>query len=584
MSSEALKKALADVSIDEYRKKLKLRQQKISSAPGSLPEYDYETNVTARTLHPDEQTMVIKEVTELPDARCYRLEESDINQPLAPFLAGQYVSVFLSINGSELTRPYTICSSPADVAEGEYSILVKKVPDGFVSNYILQNWKKGDRVSISGPEGNFYHEPLRDPDQIVGLSGGSGITPFYSMAQAIRDGVADYSLTLLYGCKKESEILFRKELDAIAAECPKFKVIYVLSDEEQEGFEHGFLSADLISKYAPDGAYSIFACGPAVMYDFLRKEVAKLDIPKRLVRFDVAGEYHHPEKDEAYPKTAAGQTFQLTVDLPTERRVIPAKSEESILVALERAGIKVPSRCRSGECGFCRTRLSSGEIYIPETAEHRKKADVKDGFIHPCCTFPVSDCHILINYDRGEVVRKVKDMKKKERLVNIIMAIVISAIMGAIFAFITRNNVDPRALESMPPAPVYYLISILESITVGVILALIIPMGKMGRALAAKAGATPPSMKFTLLNSIPFALINAILISAICSFIGIATSYSHIGDPNKPAMMVMWLGNWVKTLPVSILVSYVLSVLISPFVVQAVGLGGPPTGGDQPRN
>ena len=584
MSSEALKKALADVPYDAYEKKIQIRQQKIAAAPGSLPQYDYNTNVTARTLHPEEQTMVIKEVIDLPDAKCYRFAETDINKPLAPFLAGQYISVFLSIDGSELTRPYAICSSPADVAKGEYAIAVKKVQDGFASDYILKNWKVGDRVTVSGPEGNLFYESMRDKKHVVGLAGGSGITPFYSMAQAIRDGVEDFSLTLLYGCKKESEILFRKELDALAAECPKFRVIYVLSDEEREGFEHGFLSADLIRKYAPDEAYSLFVCGPGVMYDFIKKEVTKLDIPQRLIRYEAAGEYHHPEKDEAYPKDAAGRTFQLTVDLPTGRRMIPAKSDESLLVALERAGVKIPSRCRSGECGFCRTRLKSGDIYAPEAAEHRRKADVKDGFIHPCCTFPVSDCHIMINYDRGEVVRKVKDMKKKERLVSLIMAIIISAIMGILFAAISRSMAGEKALENMPPAPVTYLLSVLESVTIGVILVFILPMGKWGRALAAKAGANPPSMKFTLLNSIPFAVCNAVIISAICSFIGIAMSYGKNMDPNKPALVVMWLKNWLITLPISLGVSYILAVLISPFVVQAVGLGGPPTGGDQPRD
>ena len=170
-------------------------------------------------------------------------------------------------------------------------------------------------------------------------------------------------------------------------------------------------------------------------------------------------------------------------------------------------------------------------------------------------------------------------MKKKERLVNIIMAIIISAFMGILFGFITRNNADPKALETMPPAPVTYLINMLESITVGVIVALIIPMGRMGRALAAKFGATPPSMKFNLINSIPFAVINSVLVSAICSFIGIATAYGNIGDPNKPSLFVMWLGSWARSLPFSLLLSYVLAILIAPFVVKAVGLGGPPAGG-----
>lgn len=166
-------------------------------------------------------------------------------------------------------------------------------------------------------------------------------------------------------------------------------------------------------------------------------------------------------------------------------------------------------------------------------------------------------------------------MEKKARKVNILMAVIISIVMGILFTFITRGAADPKALESMPPAPAAYLISVLESVVVGVVIALIIPMGKLGSGLAAKFGANPPSFKFTILNSIPFAVINAILISAICSFLGVASSYGHIMDPNKPPLVIMWLTNWLKLLPISIIVSYVLAVIISPIVVRVVGLGGP---------
>ncbi len=176
------------------------------------------------------------------------------------------------------------------------------------------------------------------------------------------------------------------------------------------------------------------------------------------------------------------------------------------------------------------------------------------------------------------IPRKGNSMKKKETLVNIIMAVILSICMGALFTFINRSSVDPEALKNMPPAPIAYLVRILESVTVGVIISLIIPMGKWGFALAKKFGANPPGIKFTLINSIPFSLINAILLSFICSFIGIATSYGNIADPNKPSLVSMWLGNWIKTLPISIVVGYVLAIIISPIVVKAVGLGKPPAG------
>ena len=593
MNMQALSDALSGVSVDKVDEILKRRSENIQTGKAEIPKFEYDTNIMVRTLHPVSQSAVVAEIIEQEGARTYRLEPDNTEgtERLAPFIAGQYISIFLKIGESVLTRPYAISSAPSEAlpsgsSKGFYTITIKKVSDGFATDYIFDNWKVGQKVQFSSPEGTFYYEPLRDAKQVIGIAGGSGITPLYSMAQAIRDGNENFDMTLLYGCRNEKEILFKEELDKIAAECPAFKVIYVLSDETRDSYEHGFIGKELIEKYAGSGDYSLFVCGPKAMYSFVAGEVEKLGLPRRRVRYEAAGEYKDIEAEKGFPQSAAGKEFNITVDLPEGRRVIKGKSSESILVALERAGIKTESRCRSGECGFCRMRVKSGEYFAPQSAEHRKGADIKNNFIHACSAFPVSDLHILLNYDRGEVVRKVKDMKQKERKVSIIMAIIISAIMGVMFALLARKQAEagnPQALSSMPPLPVMLITSLVESIVVGVIVALVLPIGKLGRGLAAKFNATPGSMKFTLLNSLPFAVINAIIVSAVCSFISIAQSHAHMPPDVAPPLMAMWFGQWIKTLPLSIIVSYVFAVIISPFVVQAVGLGGPPTGGDQPR-
>ena len=60
-------------------------------------------------------------------------------------------------------------------------------------------------------------------------------------------------------------------------------------------------------------------------------------------------------------------------------------------IAAERAGICVPERCRSGECGWCRSRLLSGSVYVPARTDGRRRADVAFGYIHPCASFAMSD-------------------------------------------------------------------------------------------------------------------------------------------------------------------------------------------------
>lgn len=75
---------------------------------------------------------------------------------------------------------------------------------------------------------------------------------------------------------------------------------------------------------------------------------------------------------------------------------IPCNANENMLVALERAGIAGPNRCRGGICGWCRSKLLSGEVFIPENTDGRRDADKVYGYIHPCASFALSDASIEV--------------------------------------------------------------------------------------------------------------------------------------------------------------------------------------------
>ncbi|MGI5937127.1 MAG: ferredoxin--NADP reductase [Oscillospiraceae bacterium] len=251
------------------------REAVIAQAPAApLPQPDdFPVNALAQALHPCRQYLVVSAVRQLSDdCKCYELrpDPSRGTDKLAYFSAGQYVSVFLDVDGRRINRPYSICSSPRESLEGKYELAVKLVPGGIASQYILDNWQVGTKVEVSGPVGEFDYQPLRDARTVIGIAGGSGITPFLSFAKAIVDGEEDFNLTLLYGSRTEDGIIFREEFDDLAARCERIKVVHVLSDEEREGFEHGFITAELIRKYAPEGKYSVFLCGPQATISWKR--------------------------------------------------------------------------------------------------------------------------------------------------------------------------------------------------------------------------------------------------------------------------------------------------------------------------
>ena len=374
------------------------RQAIIEAAPAkALPATDsYVPNQIAKALHPGVQHLKVAKIIEHgSDAKTYWLEANAEKgtKALAWFSAGQYLSVNLEIGSMKLSRPYSLSSSPREALEGHYSLTIKRVEGGLASTYILDNWTVGTEVTASEPLGVFTYEPLRDAKTVIGIAGGSGITPFRSLAKAIADGDEDAKLILLYGSRTMNDAIFQEEFKALEGE--KFQLVNVLSHEEQEGCEHGFITAELIKKYAPEGDYSIFLCGPQAMYEFVDKEIATLNLRKKFIRHELFGEYFNPAKEADYPANVAPE-FKITVRIAGQEQTINAPADTSILRSLEAAGIAAPAHCRSGECGWCHSKLVSGEVYCPKSVDGRREADYIYGYIHPCCSFPLSDLTIEV--------------------------------------------------------------------------------------------------------------------------------------------------------------------------------------------
>ena len=379
------KSLLKGVSTGPFLHQVKTRNEAIAAAPDTIPSSVFNANVLARRLHPAVQHCVIASVTDHGDAKSFVLtpDAARGTSELAFFRASQYVSVALNIDGALVNKPYTIRSNPADALGTEntsYTLTIKRTNPAYASAYILDNWKQGDRVDISGPLGDFYYQSLRDAKHVVALAGGSGITPFYSMAAAIVSGLEDFDLTILYGSRTADGILLKDEIEALAAQSGgRVKVVHVLSDEEREGYEHGFINA-----------------GPKAMYTFCEGECKKLGLPKRRYRAEMSGDYMGVVNNADYPKEQIGREYKLTVLIHGEKTTVGCKADESLLWAMERAAIKAPSHCRSGECGWCHSRLISGRVYVPSDADGRRIADKKFGWIHPCVSYPLSDIELEV--------------------------------------------------------------------------------------------------------------------------------------------------------------------------------------------
>lgn len=378
------------------------RQKRFDAAEAKFPTFSDNASVLAKALHPKRQYLKVADVkVRAEDTRSYTLvpDEERGTMALAYFGAGKYLTVFETIEGMPITRAYSISSSPKDSLEGKYVLTIKLVEGGLMSKYIFDTWEVGTKVEVSAPSGNFEYQPIRDARKVICLAGGSGITPFVSMANAICDGDEDFELTLLYGSRNAGNILFKDELAELEKKCDKIKVVHVLSDEGAElpaGAEKGFITAELIRKYAPaDEPYSVFLCGPQQMYAFVDKELEKLGLLKKYIRHEMFGEFHNPQTQADYP---AGVPEEVTIKVTIQDQTwtVKGKSSDSVMQILEKNGISAPARCRSGECGFCHSHLLSGKVYVPKHLEYRRLADYKFGCIHPCCSFPLTDLEINV--------------------------------------------------------------------------------------------------------------------------------------------------------------------------------------------
>lgn len=339
-------------------------------------------------LHPKKLNLVVSEIEPVsPAAKRIRLVSESGYLP--PFEAGQYINVFCEKEGVRTSRPYSISSSARQRAY--YEITVAAVDGGFVSGYLLNELKTGDKLEANGPAGVFHYNPVFHSRKSVFLGGGSGITPFVSMTRTILESGEDRDVTLLYGSRTEELAMYHRELEELAKKHKNFHYALILSDEEREGMEHGFIDAERIRAHVPDvNDCTYYICGPRIMMEFCQKALGELHIPARKVRREVFGTRRDVWNEPGWPEHLTGEeTFEITVDGQT----IPAKCSESVLTALERANIRVNVCCRSGECSLCRVQLVSGKVFTAQGALLRY-ADERFGYIHSCKAYPVGNLEL----------------------------------------------------------------------------------------------------------------------------------------------------------------------------------------------
>ncbi|MFN8298131.1 MAG: 2Fe-2S iron-sulfur cluster-binding protein [Chitinophagales bacterium] len=326
------------------------------------------------------------------------------------YLPGQYTTLKLVVNGENVNRSYSFCSSPFT---GELpTIAIKRVSGGKGSNYINDNFKPGLEVEVMEPMGNFHSaiSPANAKHYVL-FAGGSGITPVFSILKSVLTQETGSRVTLFYGNRNEESIIFKNHIeDLLGTYASRLKVVHIFDTPLNAAHPYsGFMVKDMALKLLRENTdlnfqqAEFFICGPTPMMKEVESALQLLGIPKERLHI----EYFTAKAEE--DKQAAGVGAAVKDETPftgkTKVKIIwdgrqaefEVSEKETILEAALDAGYDPPYSCMVAACCTCRAKLISGKVEMDDR-ESLTDAEIAKGYVLTCQSHPKSN-GIVLNYD-----------------------------------------------------------------------------------------------------------------------------------------------------------------------------------------
>lgn len=326
------------------------------------------------------------------------------------FQHGQYVTLKLTVNGEDLRRSYSICSSPLDAEQ--FRIAVKKVPHGRASTQLVDKLKAGMSIEVMTPMGSFTTtlDPARER-QFVAFAAGSGITPILSILKTVLRTEPKSRFTLFYGNTDVDRIIFRQRLEELKQQyAGRLDVLHILTkglDEDRlfNGRITTEKAVDLVKRFVTDSdTNEYFICGPEQMMVNVSEALEKLGVDKKRIHIELFGA---PVSNEAKKGTdhshGTGGSFMGVADVKVimdgrEHELKINAKGDAVLDAALNAGLDVPYACKGAVCCTCKARLVEGQVEM-EMNYALTDEEVTDGYVLTCQTHPRSQ-RVVIDYDQ----------------------------------------------------------------------------------------------------------------------------------------------------------------------------------------
>ena len=327
------------------------------------------------------------------------------------FIQGQYLTLRQQIDGQDLRRSYSIC---AGVDDGELRVGVRKVRGGLFSNWINEQLRAGDTISVMAPQGRFYVplEPAAHRHH-VGFAGGSGITPILSIMKTVLAREPHSRFTLVYGNRSLKSTMFKEEIEDLKNRyMTRLVLLHVFSDEQTDSpINMGLMNrdkiAELLAGVLPARTIAqAYLCGPFQMNDEVEAALLAAGLPEdriHIERFGVvasAGSAGAASVGAAVHEARPGDAERARIVIIRDglrREIDFQRDQPSILDAAAAAGLELPFSCTSGVCGTCRAKVVEGDVRMDRNFA-LDKADVAAGFVLACQAHPITP-YLVLSFD-----------------------------------------------------------------------------------------------------------------------------------------------------------------------------------------
>lgn len=315
------------------------------------------------------------------------------------YKSGQFLTLIIPIDGKEVRRAYSLCSSP--YVDSDLAVSVKRVDKGMMSNWLPDNLKVGDTIKVMEPMGAFTTEyDSSKKRHLIMFAGGSGITPMMSIIKSMLNQEPDSIASLIY-CNRDIEsIIFKEQLDKLQTDFEgRLHVIHVLDDAPMNWQGHsGLLNHDMLEKIferIPEWGHdksTYLMCGPEGMMKNVENLLAERNIPKENIFKEsfVAGTIDKELKKEKPAEADKVVEREVTVIYDGDEHKFTVKPDSTILETALDLGIDLPYSCQSGLCTACRGKCLSGKVKLDEE-EGLSEAELDEGFVLTCVGHPLTD-------------------------------------------------------------------------------------------------------------------------------------------------------------------------------------------------